>query len=65
MDNELRRLKMTADIDQAIEGARQLATLLRAYYQFLREQGFTTGQAMQLTAEYQAAVLAMGPKQRP
>lgn len=47
------------DFEKLVQGVSQFATLVRAYYEALKESGFSHKDAMFLTAQYQKDVLNM------
>jgi hypothetical protein len=47
------------DFEKLVQGISQFAALVRAYYEALKESGFTHKDAMVLTAQYQKDVLNM------
>ena len=55
-------MKLTADVDQLIEGVKGMARAAWAYYDTLRKQGFTAQQAMTLTLEWQRALFQQKPQ---
>ncbi len=58
MDKDLAAmLSMRQQMDQAIEGMSQLATMTHAYYQNLLDNGFSKKDALTLTLEFQRMVL--------
>lgn len=61
MDNELRKITVMAELDQAMAAARSFATLVRAYHQALKEEGFTSFEALRLTSDYQMAMMTRPP----
>ncbi len=58
-DQFLKSLKDTQALDQAVAGAKVCAKLMWSYNQALREAGFGTIEALQLTAAYQSTLLTM------
>lgn len=51
-----------APYEKLIEGISQLASLMRAYYEALRESGFSAQEAIFLTSEYQKVILGSAKK---
>ncbi len=58
-DQFLKSLKDTQALDQAVAGAKVCAKLMWSYNQALREAGFGTIEALQLTLAYQTSLMAM------
>lgn len=58
MDRDLSDiLKSTHETDQMLQGVKQLAQLVAAYRQELKDQGFTALEALTLTAQFQTAII--------
>lgn len=49
--------RLRAEMDQTKEGAREFASLLWAYYDQLRQEGFSEEQAFMLVLSFQATSL--------
>lgn len=50
------------DFEKLIDSAAQLATVVRAYYKSLTEEGFTEEQAFKMSIEYQNSIMNMAGK---
>jgi len=44
--------RMRAEMDQAMEGVKEVGRSVKVFYDALREQGFDETQAMRLTCEF-------------
>lgn len=61
--DDLAKLTRHHELDQAIEGAKTMAKLLRGYFLELRSQGFSASEALTLVVEYQRSVMMPRPPQ--
>lgn len=66
MDKDfLNSLQLAQEAEQQRAAIKHLATMMRAYYLELREQGFDAIEALTLTSNWQTAVMQQGKGNHP